>query len=85
MAGTGLAYFMAAKYFHDGSGRVQYRDGREFAGAIQMETEIKQADANPLYVNNALRESTSRFSSGTLTLTTDSLSRGASKFILGIG
>lgn len=85
MAGTGLAYFMAAKYFHDSSGRVQYRDGREFAGAIQMETEIKQADANPLYVNNALRESTSRFSSGTLTLTTDSLSRGASKFILGIG
>lgn len=85
MAGTGLAYFMAAKYFHDGSGRVQYRDGREFAGAIQMDAEVKQADANPLYVNNALRESTSRFSSGTLTLTTDNLGQGASKFILGIG
>jgi hypothetical protein len=84
MAGTGLRHFFIAKYGFNGN-VVTYTDGGEFFDAISFNPSLNAAEANDLYVNDAIKESAgSTFGGGTIEIGTDHLSLEASTKLLGI-
>lgn len=83
MARIGLAKPYYAKYA-ESQGVVSYSSGGSLGKAVEANIELDDIDPVKLYADNAVAESVSQFSSGTLTLTLDELSITVAGAILGL-
>ena len=74
MAKVGLSQCFYAVYtYTSGTDTVSYSNGGTLAKAVEVNIELENAESVKFYANNGVAESASNFSSGTMTLTVDSL------------
>ena len=83
MATVGLSKPYYAKYANSGT-TITYTGFAALGKAVELSVDLDDNSTNPLYADNAIAESVSVFSGGTLTITTDDLSMAAAKDILGL-
>lgn len=82
MATIGLSKPYYAVYAYSGT-TVTYSNGGVLGKATEADITINTTEDNNLYADNGIAESEKIFSDGTLTLSTDDLSKEVSKVILG--
>ena len=84
MAIIGASKPMFAKYTHAGN-VVSYSDGGVIGALVEFNIEVESGNNNDFYADNAIKESRkNKFSSGTLTMSTDDLRQDISKVLLGL-
>lgn len=83
MATVGISKPYYAKYSNSGT-TITYTGFAALGKAVELSVDLDDNSTNPLYADNAIAESVSVFSGGTLTITTDDLSITAAKDVLGL-
>ncbi len=83
MATIGLSRPYVARYSNVGSS-VSYSGGRLLGKATELSVELSEGDNNIFYADNGPAESDTRFSGGTLSITTDDLRPQALLASLGV-